>query len=383
MASGINNGKHHTINIYVAILMGLQLLPFQPLALNALPKTGGKWIVVIDPGHGGRDPGSLGQFTKEKNINLAISLKTGKYLEERMKNVKVIYTRDDDSFVDLDERPRIAGRYNADLFISIHSNYWYNKIPVGVETYIMGPAKDEANLAVAMKENEVMLLEDDYTTKYQGFDPKSTESYIIFTLMQNAFQKQSTDLADRIQNELTGNLHRVDRGVKQAGFLVLYYTTMPSILIETGFLTNTAEEKYLNSTKGQDELASAISHACMQYINDIDMRSGISVQESPKRDTNIVRQAVPAGKIIFMVQVATSSSHVEIKPENFRGLTDISEVTAGERFKYATGSFSDYSEAVRFRKNIETIYPDAFVIAVRDNKILPLQQALDQIRKNK
>jgi N-acetylmuramoyl-L-alanine amidase len=383
MGTGIKNGKHRTINIYAAKLLFLFVVPLNIYASEPGPKIDGKWIIVIDPGHGGRDPGSLGSFTREKDVNLAIALKTGKYIEENIKNAAVVYTRDDDSTVDLIERPRIANKNNADLFISIHSNWWKTKNVTGAETYIMGPAKDQDNLEVAMKENEVILLEDDYTTKYQGFDPKSPESYIMFTLMQNVFQKQSIDLASKIQTQFTERVDRNDRGVKQAGFWVLFNTTMPSVLVETGFISNPSEERFLNSQHGQDYLASAIFRACREYMNEIDLKSGISVQEPEIRNDTSNAALLPEGKIVFMVQVATSSSRTETKPENFKGIPDIVEINAQDRYKYATGSFTEYSDAVKYRKKIEAKYPDAFVIAVKNNKILPLQQALEQKRKNK
>jgi N-acetylmuramoyl-L-alanine amidase len=381
MGTGIKNGKHHTINIYAASLF---LLLFLPPQINTSPtstKIDGKWVIVIDPGHGGRDPGSIGSFIKEKDINLAISLKTGNYIRENIPNAVVVFTRDDDSTVDLLERPKIANKNNADLFISIHSNWWKIKSVSGAETYIMGPAKDEENMAVAMKENEVILLEDDYSTRYEGFDPKSPESYIMFTLMQNVFQKQSTDLASKIQIQLTERVNRKDRGVKQSGFWVLFNTTMPSVLVETGFITNQEEEKFLSTGQGQDLVASAIYRAIRDYINEIDLKSGVSVQTPQERNDNTANISIPSGKLVFMVQVTTSVSRTEIKPENFKGITDIMEINVQDRFKYATGNFTEYSDAARYRKKIEAIYPDAFVIAVKDNKILPLQQALEQKRK--
>jgi len=380
MRTGIKNGKLYTINIYTAFLFLLFCVPLLSNASLPNPKTNGKWVIVIDPGHGGRDPGAVGAHSYEKNINLAIALKTGKYIEENIENVEIIYTREDDTTVDLYERPRIANKYNSDLFISIHTNWADSKSVTGAETYIMGLARDEENLAVAMKENEVILLEDDYSSRYQGFDPKSPESYIIFTLMQNEFQKQSIDLASKVQTQFTEKAERKDRGVKQAGFLVLVNTTMPSILIETGFITNLIEEKFLNSKEGQEYMASAIFRACREYISEIDMRSGIKIQEPEKASNS---SPAPSGQTFFMIQVAASSKQKEIKPENFKGLTDIVEIPVQDRFKYVAGSFSDYSEAVGYRKKIEAIYPDAFVIAVKDNKILPLQQALEQKRKNK
>jgi len=381
MRTGIKNGKLPPINMYVAKLLFLFIIPYNLYAANPDPKTDGKWVIVIDPGHGGIDPGALGSFSKEKNINLAIALKTAEYIRENIKNVNVVLTRNDDYTVDLIERPRIANKNNADLFISIHTNWAKSKSVMGAETWIMGLASNEENLEVAMKENEVILLEDDYSTKYQGFDPKSPESYIIFTLTQSVYQKQSTDLASKIQTQLTEKIDRKDRGVKQAGFWVLFNTTMPSVLVETGFITNQAEERYLNSKQGQDNFASAIFRACKDYIDDIDNKSSISVGEPGATNKNNSGTLLPAGKTVFMVQVATAIARTEIKPENFKGLTDIIEINAQDRFKYATGLFDEYSQAVKYRKKIETIYPDAFVIAVKDNKILPLQQALEQRRK--
>jgi N-acetylmuramoyl-L-alanine amidase len=384
MSTGIKNRKVRTINIYGMILLFMLIFPSNLISSVIDPKTDGKWVIVIDPGHGGRDSGALGAISKEKNINLAIALKTAKYIRENIKDVTVVMTRDDDSTVDLIERPKIANRNNADLFISIHTNSTKgSKTVMGAETWIMGLASSEENLEVAMKENEVIYLEDDYSTKYQGFDPKSPESYIIFTLTQNVYQKQSTDLASKLQTQFAEKVNRKDRGVKQAGFWVLYRTAMPSVLVETGFISTPAEEKYLNSEEGQDYLASAIFRACRDYISDVDLRSGIKMEQASTSSASSAsaQSSVSPEKIIFTVQVATAASRTEIKPENFKGLTDIAEISAGDRYKYSTGSFEDYSDAVKYRKKIEAIYPDAFVIAIKDNKILPLQQALEQRRK--
>ncbi len=384
MSTGIKNGKHHTINIFKAILFLLFLTALTISSLANGIKNEKGWVIVIDPGHGGRDPGAVGSSSREKDINLAIALKTGEYIQKYIKNSTVIYTRKDDSFVDLQERPKIANKVNADLFISIHTNYADSKKVMGAETYIMGTAKDQANLEVAMKENSVMLREEDHSTKYEGFDPKSSESYIMFSLTQKVFQEQSTNLASKVQTEFRERVNRNDRDVKQAGFWVLYKTKMPSILIELGFITNPTEEAYLNSKEGQDYLASSIYRACRDYLNEIDRKSGFSSDD--KNDT--VREAdtlsnndLQSGEIFFMVQVKTSSSRTELIPENFKGLKDITEINSNDRFKYASGSFTDYSSAVDYRKKLETVFPDAFVIAVKDNKILPLQQALEQKKK--
>jgi N-acetylmuramoyl-L-alanine amidase len=226
-----------------------------------------------------------------------------------------------------------------------------------------------------------MKLEDDYTTKYEGFDPKSPESYIMFTLMQNAFSEQSLDLAARLQDEFKQRVGRYDRGVKQGGFWVLWTTTMPSILTEVGFISNATEERYLNSKEGQDYLASAIYRACRDYIAEIDRKSDIysPVTEPVSPKPELAKNIVPVNdKVIFMVQVAASSKRQEITASAFKNLTDVREISDGARFRYATGSFDKYDDAVNYRKQIESVYPDAFVIAVKNNKILPLQEALNR-----
>jgi N-acetylmuramoyl-L-alanine amidase len=385
MSTGIKNGKHHTINIYKAILFFIFITSAAVASSSSEINNTKKWVIVIDAGHGGKDPGASGSMSHEKDIVLAIALKTGRYIEQNFKNVSVLYTRRDDSFVELRDRPKIANKANADLFISIHANWAKEKNVMGAESYIMGPAKDKANLEVAMKENEVMLREDDYSTKYEGFNPKSSESYIMFSLTQKVYQEQSTDLAAKIQKEFRERVNRNDRDVKQSGFWVLYNTKMPSVLVETGFITNPAEEKYLNSKEGQDYLASSIFRACRDYMNEIDNKSGIIREKNQTSDQitdTLPNVNLQSGAIYFMVQVASSVSQTEIKPENFKGLNNIIEISAKDRFKYASGSFTDFSSAVNYRKKIETSYPDAFVIAVRDNKILPLQQAFEQIRKS-
>jgi len=382
MSKGINNGKLYTNNTYIVKLIFLSVTLITLTAFGPEMKNEKDWVIVIDAGHGGKDPGALGATSYEKNITLAIALKTGEYIEQNIKNINVIYTRKNDIFVDIKERANIANKNNADLFISIHANWGNSTVIHGTETFIMGITKDQQNLEVAMKENEVILLENDYSKNYEGFDPKSPESYIMFSLMQNIYQEQSTGLASKIQTEYKEQIRRTDRGVKQAGFWVLFMTTMPSVLTETGFITNPAEEKYLNSKQGQDYLASSIYRACRDYINEIDSKSSISFGNRNQNQEPKPGNSKPAntsdGEIVFLVQIATSTSKTEVKPENFKGIKDVVEIDAADRYKYASGVFTDYSDAVRYRKKIKAFYPDAFVIAVKDNKILPLQQALEQ-----
>jgi len=382
MGSDFKNVKERTNYIKPARLISVILLVIiLPFLLSPVSGSERKWVVVIDPGHGGKDPGALGTMSKEKNINLAIALKAGNYIEQNLKNVEVLYTRKTDVFPGLYERAEFANKNKADLFISIHANAISKKTIKGTETWIMGLAKDEQNLEVAMKENEVILLEDDFSTKYEGFDPKSPESYIMFTIMQNTYREQSLYLATNIQNQFRNRAGRIDLGVKQAGFLVLYMTSMPSVLIETGFLTNPEEEKYLNSKEGQDYLASAIYRAVRDYINEIDKKTNTSslAQESiaSVQSSVVPEGGSPDAQPRFMVQIATSASKRPLTPGNFNGLQDVVEIESDNQFKYAAGSFENYSLAAEYRKKIESLYPDAFIIAVRNNKILPLQDALN------
>jgi len=374
-------GRHHINCYYIYKLFFLLTFLLIISGSASAMRSDKNWVIVIDAGHGGKDPGALGSISREKDIALAIALKTGEYIEKNLTNVKVIYTRKNDTFVELRDRPEIANKSKADLFISIHANWAKSKSIMGTETYVMGPAKNQQNLEVAMKENEVIYFEDDYSTKYEGFDPKSEVSYIMFTVMQKVFQDQSTDLASKIQTQFREKIDRHDRDVKQAGFWVLFSTTMPSVLVETGFITNASEEKFLNSKKGQDYLASAIFRACSEYINEIDSRSN----KFPLRNQNQeLKSDIPAQvvsqpeEIVFMVQIATSLPKIEITPENFNGLKNVVEINSQDQFKYAAGRFADYHAAVKYRKELETVFPDAFVIAVKGNKILPLQQAMEQ-----
>lgn len=379
MGSIIINGKERTRYLYLTSLFILILTAFFRHDTTAAVKGPEKtWLVVIDAGHGGKDPGALGPSSKEKDINLAIALKTGAYINKNIENVKVLYTRDTDVFVGLKERADFANKNKADLFISIHANWAPSKTTKGTETFIMGISKDEQNLEVAMKENEVIQLEDDFSTRYEGFDPKTPESYIMFTLMQNIYKEQSTSLASLVQNQFRQRAGRADRGVKQAGLLVLYMTSMPSILIETGFITNPDEEKYLLSKEGQEYIASAIFRATREYLNELDKKSVYSTQAELKSHgvDSPTPPAVPVDELKFMVQISSSAERKETGPENFKGIADVTEISAENRFRYVTGNFSVYQDAVEYRKQILALFPDAFIIAIKNNKLMPLQEAL-------
>ena len=225
---------------------------------------------MIDAGHGGHDPGTLGKISKEKDIALSISLKLGAYIEKNIPGVKVIYTRKDDRYIALDQRANIANKNKADLFICIHANSMPGAPAYGTETYVMGLKMDKGNFDVAKRENSVILMDENYQERYEGFDPDSPESYILFSLTQSAYQESSLKFAQKVESQFKGKVGRHSRGVKQAGFVVLWRTTMPSVLIETGFLSNVKEEKYLLSENGQDLIASGIYRAFKEYKNQIE-----------------------------------------------------------------------------------------------------------------
>ena len=226
-------------------------------------------VIVIDAGHGGHDDGTHGRLLKEKDVALKIALKLGSYIEKNFPDVKVIYTRKDDTYIALDERAEIANKNKADLFICIHANANPNTKAFGTETFVMGLHKDESNLSIAQRENSVILMDENYQERYEGFD-NSPESYILFTLTQSAFQESSLNFASKVESQFRSRVGRTSRGVKQAGFVVLWRTTMPSVLIETGFLTNSTEEKFLAGEEGQDLIASGIYRAFKEYKSDVD-----------------------------------------------------------------------------------------------------------------
>ena len=328
--------------------------------------------LVIDPGHGGTDPGALGRFSKEKDIVLSISLKLGKYIEENLKDVKVIYTRETDVFVELDKRAEIANKNKADLFLSIHANASRDIKAYGTETFAMGLHTNEKNLEVAMLENAVITLEDDYTSRYEGYDPTSVESFIIFNFMQNIHLDQSLDIASYVQDQFRTRAGRSDRGVKQAGFIVLWKTTMPSVLIETGFISNSQEEKYLNTEEGQDYIASAIFRAFRDYKQYMEGRSELARAQYNENKNNHIR---------FKVQVTASRVQIPLDGPVFSGLEHVEEFISNEMFKYAVGSAAEYESIVEYSKNLKERFPDAFIIAVKANEIIPVRDALKELNK--
>lgn len=379
------------LTIFVILIIQTQFLISQNSGENFF---GGIKTVVIDAGHGGKDVGCLGSVGKEKDVALSISLKLGSYLEQNFPHLKVVYTRKTDVFIELFERAKIANRNKADLFICIHANAG-GSAAFGTETYVMGNAKSETNLKAAQRENASILLEENYETKYDNFDPNSAESYIALTLMQSAFQEQSIEFADKVQRQFRERVGRKDRGVKQAPFLVLHQTTMPSVLIETGFLTNASEEKFLTSDVGQDYLASAIYRAFKEYNADIEQRAKIlyesevkaqtrnSEREVSKKDDQKKAQitTVSNDDVTFMVQLATSSKLLETKPENFKRLEGVSYYEAGGLYRYTYGAESSWENASTLQKEVvEKGYHDAFIIAFHKGKRISVNNALELLK---
>jgi len=352
-----------------------------------VPVSSGLRKVVIDPGHGGSDPGTIGSRTQEKNIALSIALKVGDLIKDNFNDIDLTFTRKDDRFVPLDERTKIANSIKADIFISIHCNANPSKNPYGAETYVLGLHKSEDNLDVAMRENAVIAYEDDYSSKYEGYDPKSTESFIIFNLMQNAYLDQSLKLANNVQNEIKIQARRFDRGVKQAGFLVLWKTSMPSILIEVGFLSNIREEAFLASKEGQDQIASSIFKAFSDYKRLIDNHSSftsIVKSEEVKEDTvkpDDKKVIVNDNKadIVFKIQVKSSKKRIPITPKNFKNYKGVDEIKADGIYKYTIGSKRSYSEIVELCQQVKKSFPGAFIIALKGGVIVPVDSALKEL----
>lgn len=244
------------------LLIAITLLISSSIAKPTPPKS---FTVVIDAGHGGHDPGTRGKKVKEKDIALKIAMKLGTYIEKGLLDVKVIYTRKNDRYLALDERADIANKNKADLFICIHANAIVSTKAYGTETYVMGLSKENGNFEIAKRENSVILLDENHEERYEGFDPSSPESYILFSLTQSAYQENSLKFAQKVEEQFKNKVGRTSRGVKQAGFMVLWLTTMPSVLIETGFLSYPKEEDFLMSDKGQDLIASGIFRALKEY----------------------------------------------------------------------------------------------------------------------
>ena len=312
------------------------------------------YTLVLDAGHGGKDPGAVGRFSKEKDLNLKLALKVGELISAQYPDVKVVYTRSTDVFIPLQERADIANKNNADLFISIHTNSSESKKPCGVETFILGTDRLEANLEVAMRENAVMKLEDDYQTTYQGFDPNSIDSYIMFELMQNSYMDQSLQMAEQVQRRFVGHLNREDRGVRQAAFWVLLKTACPSILFEMGFISNPEEEKYLNQNASIAQMANAIVNAFGAYSRKQkkEVEQPVApVQPEPKKELTTY----------YAIQICAAKNPMDPSDPRLKGV-ECDTIMVREWVKYYTAKNTDRDKVAEKLPEYKKYFPDCWII---------------------
>ena len=387
-----------------------------------------RFTLVIDPGHGGHDAGALGAISKEKNINLAVALRFGKYVEQNLPEVRVIYTRKTDVFIPLNERANIANRANADLFISVHTNALpAGKVARGFETYTLGMHRAKDNLDVAMRENSVISMEKDYQQRYQGFDPRSSESYIIFEFIQGKNMERSVELARMIQRGVCDGANRPDKGVHQAGFLVLRETSMPGCLIELGFITTPDEERLLNNDSRVDDIARGIYEAFAKYKNKYDKSVSVpyrakdseevnipkivpdqepapktrvvtrgkqpkreeATPEQPKREVKKqepkkdVKKAEIADAPVFKLQIFVGSRNLRKGDAHFKGETDYDSFQEGNLVKYTLGASTNYNEIYRLRKEKLEKFPEAFIIAFKNGQKYDVNQAIREFKQNR
>ena len=396
-----------------------------------------RFTLVIDPGHGGHDAGALGAISKEKNINLAVALRFGKYVEQNLPEVRVIYTRKTDVFIPLNERANIANRANADLFISVHTNALpAGKVARGFETYTLGMHRAKDNLDVAMRENSVISMEKDYQQRYQGFDPRSSESYIIFEFIQGKNMERSVELARMIQRGVCDGANRPDKGVHQAGFLVLRETSMPGCLIELGFITTPDEERLLNDDSRVDDIARGIYEAFAKYKNKYDKSVSVpyrakdsedvnlpkivpdqepapktrvvtrgkqpkreeATPEQPKREVKkqepkkdvkkqepkkVEKKAEVADAPVFKLQIFVGSRNLRKGDAHFKGETDYDSFQEGNLVKYTLGASTNYNEIYRLRKEKLEKFPEAFIIAFKNGQKYDVNQAIREFKQNR
>lgn len=358
-----------------------------------------RFTLVIDPGHGGHDAGARGAISMEKNINLTVALRFGKYVEQNMPEVRVIYTRKQDVFIPLHERANIANRANADLFISVHTNALpAGKVARGFETYTLGMHRAKDNLDVAMRENSVISMEKGFEQTYEGFDPKSSESYIIFEFIQGKNMERSVELARMIQRSVCDSGCRPDKGVHQAGFLVLRETSMPSCLIELGFITTPDEERLLNDNAKVDDIAKGIYEAFAKYKNKYDRSVSVPYRAAERQESTlpkivpdsykeapVAKKAVPAPKDapVFKLQIFVGNRNLRKGDAHFKGETEFDSFQEGNLVKYTLGASTNYNEIYRLRKEKMEKFPEAFIIAFKNGKKYDVNQAIREFKQNR
>lgn len=386
-----------------------------------------RFTLVIDPGHGGHDAGARGAISMEKNINLAVALRFGKYVEQNMPEVRVIYTRKQDVFIPLHERANIANRANADLFISVHTNALpAGKVARGFETYTLGMHRAKDNLDVAMRENSVISMEKGFEQTYEGFDPKSSESYIIFEFIQGKNMERSVDLARMIQRSVCDSGCRPDKGVHQAGFLVLRETSMPSCLIELGFITTPDEERLLNDNAKVDDIAKGIYEAFAKYKNKYDRSVSVPYRAANRQESTLpkivpdsykeeaenrrvkkqepVRRTrasktddsdrkadtvasqsrnAPKDAPVFKLQIFVGNRNLRKGDAHFKGETEFDSFQEGNLVKYTLGASTNYNEIYRLRKEKMEKFPEAFIIAFKNGKKYDVNQAIREFKQNR
>lgn len=386
-----------------------------------------RFTLVIDPGHGGHDAGARGAISMEKNINLTVALRFGKYVEQNMPEVRVIYTRKQDVFIPLHERANIANRANADLFISVHTNALpAGKVARGFETYTLGMHRANDNLDVAMRENSVISMEKGFEQTYEGFDPKSSESYIIFEFIQGKNMERSVELARMIQRSVCDSGCRPDKGVHQAGFLVLRETSMPSCLIELGFITTPDEERLLNDNAKVDDIAKGIYEAFAKYKNKYDRSVSVPYRAANRQESTLpkivpdsykeeaenrrvkkqepVRRTraaktddsdrkadtvasqsrnAPKDAPVFKLQIFVGNRNLRKGDAHFKGETEFDSFQEGNLVKYTLGASTNYNEIYRLRKEKMEKFPEAFIIAFKNGEKYDVNQAIREFKQNR
>ena len=355
--------KRYVISLFFCILTSVSMHAF---------------TVVIDAGHGGDDPGAIGRIAREKVLNLNAALQLGDMIKEAYPEVEVIYTRQTDVFIPLHQRADIANKSKADLFISIHANASDNRNATGAETFVLGTDRMEDNLDIAMRENSVIKLESDYQSSYEGFDPNSIDSYIMFDLMQSDYMNQSLQFATLVQKQFVDSLKRGDRGVRQAAFLVLLRTACPSVLVEMGFISNRDEERFLASEAGKIGITRSIFRAFSQFYKP---GKAIPVLTS---DTVVVPTCQPQlevvakeEKITYKIQIFSTRQKLLNGDPTFKGLKNCTSKKDGAWYKYMYGSCKTYAEAKKLQATVKQKFPDCIVVAFEGDEQIPVKKAIE------